>query len=450
MLVNKTKSPSRFQIFINPFVLAITLTFSIALIKGGATQWASLLWVGLTGISILLSSFFFETPARLRNLINHYFHSRSVQILAAFNIWCLFQYLSGISFDLASSFDHLLIGLGMMGLLTLWFFALVDSERLSQLFISIIAFATIQSLYGLWIYLGDINLLLWMQKQHYLDRPTGFFVNANHFAAYLVLSICLILSNVLANLIKTNTQPAKINPIFKLFDQFYSPQYLALGLLIFTLALTRSAGAIASLIVVLCLMSFHFALARKRLTRLFIAYSIGALVLFLILLGTDYDTLTNQIAELSHTISRRFELTKAAWEMLSEHWLLGVGGGSFYSHFSSYRSLEIGNSYYNYAHNDLLQFFIEYGIIGATLLFLFVFFSVRENVKTLTAKQSKMRITFSYVSIYGTVAVIIHSTVDFPLHLPGFAVLYLVIISANPILNSLHPIATKAQPDTRR
>jgi O-antigen ligase len=136
---------------------------------------------------------------------------------------------------------------------------------------------------------------------------------------------------------------------------------------------------------------------------------------------------------LSHTFYRRLELSKAAFIMLETTWLTGIGGGAFYSQFSPYRTLEIGNTYYNYAHNDILQFWIEYGLIGVSLLVLFLATLIRDNIRILSQSRSGIQATFAYASIYSTLAVAIHSLVDFPLHIPGFSVCYLVIISVNSL-----------------
>jgi len=131
--------------------------------------------------------------------------------------------------------------------------------------------------------------------------------------------------------------------------------------------------------------------------------------------------------------------------MLQSHWLTGVGGGAFYSQFSAFRDLSIGNNYYHYAHNDLLQLWIEYGLIGTVILCAFLITVLKENWRVLVRPKStskygnrsttSLQTTFALASLYCTLAVIIHSLVDFPLHLPGFSVAYLTLISANSLIS---------------
>ena len=73
----------------------------------------------------------------------------------------------------------------------------------------------------------------------------------------------------------------------------------------------------------------------------------------------------------------------ATWEMAQDKLWLGWGAGSFRYAFPNYQKAYpelwykryhnekgwIGRKFFRYAHNDLLQFLAEYGIIGCSLLF---------------------------------------------------------------------------------
>lgn len=405
----------------------------IVLVKGGATQWASFSWISLLCLCLALLIVLASPNQHKKHDVLEIFYLPAFQLLLLFHVWTTIQQLSGISLDQAASLEYLFLGLGITALLYLWRIAFREQIAIHQLFISLIVFTTIQSVYGVWVFAKEVNLLLWMPKLHYLDRPTGFFVNANHFAAYLVLTIILILSRNITSFLRRPSSKPRSSLLVGLLDSIYNPYNLALCLLLFTLILTKSIGAITSLGVVLILMATHLAVAKKQLKVLVGVLSLGVTMLGLTLLAVDYEIVSQEINGLTHTFTRRLELSKAAMSMLSEHWLLGIGGGAFYSQFSPFRTLEVGNSYYNYAHNDWLQFWIEYGIIGIVILICFVAVCIRSNLKILRSNTSSMQRTFALASLYATAALAIHSLVDFPLHIPGFAASYLVIISVNSI-----------------
>ncbi|RBP52948.1 O-antigen ligase family protein [Arenicella xantha] len=348
--------------------------------------------------------------------------------LILFQLWSLLQF-SLLSVDKTASLNQSMIGMGFTLLLTLWFFNIRLNKAMTALYACIVTFTTIQAGYGIWVFLSEANLLLWMPKLHYLDRPTGFFVNSNHFASYVVLAIIVCLSHSLAKAHRQHHQ----NIFATLSDAIYSPKLIILGFLLITLILTKSIGALVALSVVFSIMTLN--VIRKSRHKKSISFGLASLVLIAIaiLLTLDYSIIEDEISGFEHTFLRRVELSKAGFAMLKNNWLFGIGGGSFYSQFSQYRTLEIGNTYYNYAHNDFLQFWIEYGLLGVSLLTLFIITIVRDNLRVLADRTTTMKKTFAYASLYSIISVAIHSLVDFPLHMPGFAALFLVIISINSL-----------------
>lgn len=421
-------------------LLAIFLTLGITIIKAGALEWVSFTWVSLC--SLLLASIVLRgklLPISKNTLSTQFTIFAPAIFFISFQLWGLIQTFL-IAEDQTASLNSCINGFGFALLLNVWLYVIRHKKAFDWLYLSIISFVILQTVYGLWIFISNTNLLLWMPKLYYLDRPTGFFVNANHFAAYLVLSIILISSKTLVDL-GSKRPSAKHNnnsTIFSAVDALYSPKLIALGLLIVALITTKSIGALTAICVVIGAFSINFIRKSPYRFRLSLII-ISLIVIFLIgILSLDYSLIEEELLGLTHTFARRYELSKAAFVMLQDNWLTGIGGGSFYSQFSQYRNLEIGNSYYNYAHNDLIQFWIEYGVIGVTILTLFLCCIVRDNLKILQTRSSNMQKTFAYAAIYSIIAVLLHSLVDFPLHIPGFSILFLIIIS----LNSLYKMNT--------
>lgn len=423
-------------------LIAIGLTFGITLIKAGALAWVSLIWAAMCCLTFTFIVIFIKPTALSKNS----FKARLSIFLPAvffllFQLWALSQALL-FSPDKHASVNSSLIGIGYTALLSVWFYCVSHPKALNWLYLCIVSFTIIQTIYGLWIFFSNTDLLLWMPKLYYLDRPTGFFVNANHFAAYLTLCLILVLSNLIASINKnkrvSKKDAQKTNFLISLFEFLYSPKLIIVGLLVLTLIASKSIGAIIALMTVLAIMFINIVRQSPYKSWLISALiSITALSLIGFLL-IDYALIEDEILGLAHTFSRRYELTKTAFLMLQEHWFIGIGGGAFYSQFSQFRTLGIGNTFYNYAHNDLLQFWIEYGLVGVSLLALFIGAIIRDNITILKTTKITMQKTFAYASIYSIIAVTVHSLVDFPLHIPGFSVLFLVIIS----INSLHIMST--------
>ncbi len=422
--------------------LALFLTVSISLIKGGAPQWAAMVWVSLCALSLmafliphLFSSTHVEDKVRSESALSYISRIRltknllPIYLLVGFNGWTLLQ-LALLTKDKPASFEQLLISLGMMLLLALWSIAIRHTDAMRMLFFAVIATALFQSAYGQWSYLSDADKLLWMPKIYYLDRPTGTFVNANHLATYLLLAIIVFVSKIGTHL----TPSHKSHSMVRAFERIYSFKMIVLIFLLTTLIMTKSIGALVSAVVVLCIALLRAILISKKALNLIAMAGMVLIIVFGITLSLDYSVIETEITGLSHTFNRRLELSKASFSMLQHHWLTGIGGGAFYSQFSEFRTLSIGNTYYNYAHNDFIQFWVEYGIIGVCLLLSFIGAALYNNLRVLGHSKQGIEATFAYASLYGTLAVAVHSLVDFPLHIPGFSVFYLVLIS----INSLH------------
>lgn len=122
--------------------------------------------------------------------------------------------------------------------------------------------------------------------------------------------------------------------------------------------------------------------------------------------------------------------TKATWDMVKDSVLLGWGAGSFryifpiyqrqypnifYKSFRERKGGWFGRRVYHYAHNDILQFWAEYGAIGCGLLVLTFASLIYPLVKS----------TFYFpLSIFhlmvGAATIIAHAFFDFILNSPAF------------------------------
>ena len=384
-----------------------------------------------TIICILISAYSLVSKSTTQDFYK-FFSNKAIIALSFFLAWTLIQLCLPTTNDIDASTDSALLGLSFLGMLFLLSIALKSEKTLKHLFNGFIILALIHVIYGLYIYLSGENKLLWMDKVFYLDRPTGFFVHPNHFAAYISLS-ALLLGSCLLNENKGNLKSKKI---WLLLDNLFEPKFLILLVFLVTLLMTKSIGAIgAGIISVAGIIVINIIKSQLNKTNLII---IGLIVscLLLVVFSVDFNIIQKEASGFSHTFDRRIALSLASWDMLKDHWIFGVGGGSFYSSFSQYRNLDIGNTYYNYAHNDYLQFWIEYGIAGAVSLVAFIYLALRKNYKILKITNNKYQKSFAITSIVGTATLAIHSLVDFPLHIPAYSIFYLSILSVNLLVNN--------------
>ena len=202
----------------------------------------------------------------------------------------------------------------------------------------------------------DYSILL-LSKQ----RIFSLFFSPNLFAVYLIcllpLAYCLIAPEI----------PHKK----KMIDSWKSVLGL-LSLLLFLLCLflTRSIGAIASLVIgfLLFLVIFYGSM-RKRikvlsLLALGIVFVFGALIVW-----SRFDYFFNLLHPENSVVQRLF-YWQTTLKVIKNNWLWGVGPGNFrffYTHYMNPLATET-----RFAHNLFLQIFAETGVVGFTGFLLFI------------------------------------------------------------------------------
>ncbi|MFN3586781.1 MAG: O-antigen ligase family protein, partial [Moraxellaceae bacterium] len=104
----------------------------------------------------------------------------------------------------------------------------------------------------------------------------------------------------------------------------------------------------------------------------------------------------------------------------------GSGAGSFASQFPAYRSADIG-AFFDFAHNDYLQLLGEYGLIGGLLFASIALLSLHSAIQAQRQRRTPLLRGMGFASMMGIISLLIHSTVDFNLHLPANAMLFTML-----------------------
>ena len=302
-------------------------------------------------------------------------------------------------------------------LLIVWSFLLSGA---SMAFVAIL-----QKLYG-------TNKILWLVDVAN-QNPWGTFAYRNQAAAFLIL--VLIISGLLYfSYIRSVAGKLKQD----------GPQLLLI-LIIFLLqgsiwlSLSRG-GIILSLLtlfafLILALTSTSLSHSKynvkKGLTRFLI---LGVLSCLFVSILSDWEEMEkrwNHFQKITFDLKNydRALSTKATFEMSQDRLIFGWGGGSFRYIFPiyqrDYNSLWhysyhptggwYGRRFYSYAHNDLVQFLAEYGILGS--IFLAAMFGcllpIILNLSSLCWRSG----LFFFI---GLLAIIVHNFVDFIFSSPSY------------------------------
>jgi O-antigen ligase len=297
------------------------------------------------------------------------------------------------------------------------------------LFLAVQAFGTLQGwrgfvwfgmffgflvcLFGILQHLTFNGKLYWFREMHYGGIPFGPYVNRNHFAGFVELVLPLALVPLVLGRVRRERWPVvglfAIVPIGALF-------------------LSVSRGGIVSFGVELAVLALVMIRQRTAGKQLFA----GAAVLLMALLMVSWLGVGQLLQRFSTfqsleaTAGKRASMRHDTWQIFLQHPIAGTGLGTLQIVYPPYESLYDGKIV-NHTHNDYLEALAETGILGGLCCawFLGVLFS--ESLKRLGQDNNSFVGTLQLSGLVACVGFLVHSLVDFNLHIPSNAFLFFLM-----------------------
>jgi len=280
-------------------------------------------------------------------------------------------------------------------------------ERIRRIALVIVGMGTLLSIMGLIQYLGGRSL----------SSVSATYVNKSHFAGYLELVIPLSLGMLLI--------PAD------------KGKKIILGycsiIMVVALALTMSRGGwtgfVGSLLVMGILLSTKGFYPKRLWTPLSFVLIIGFI---LAIIGTNplikrFST-TKELTSGPLDYNSRIRAWQGTIQMIKDHPFLGTGIGTFVTAFPRYRPAGLSGLWIS-AHNDYLETISETGIFAIGIIIWLIFNILRAGFKTFFKTRSSFKQGITLGAMAGIVAILIHSFVDFNLHIPANAILFTVVVA---------------------
>ena len=251
-----------------------------------------------------------------------------------------------------------------------------------------------------------------------LDSGYGQFINRNHFAFLMELTLGLTLGLMLGG--------DRNRERWLSYAAVSVPLWLAL-------VLSNSRGGLFSM---LCLGLFvawlrqsarSEQLRRTRLVRAALALCLLAvLIAGSVWVGGDplvsrLETVSDEVTSPTQAGVRRTEVWRATWNLIEDHWLAGVGFGGYWAAIPEYHYAS-GQLIPQEAHNDYLEILASGGVIGAGLFAWFVLAFVRCARRRLRHAEAWQRAA-RLGALAGLFAVAVHSFFDFGLHITANALI---------------------------
>lgn len=256
--------------------------------------------------------------------------------------------------------------------------------------------------------------IYWFQKLTAGGDPFGPFVNRNHFAGFAELTIPVGLSLLIFRGLRRDTFPlAGLLTV------------VPMGALI----LSGSRGGIVSFAFELAVVGL-IARSRKRGAeppRLAALALVGLAALGLIgWLGASraierFSTL--HAGDVS--LARRGTMVRGATHIFLHYPLAGCGLGSLVAVYPKFETFYDG-LVVDHVHNDYMELLAEMGLLGALCGGAFLWILFRDAKKCWAAEQGHFSRAIHAAGICAVCGLLLHSTVDFNLHIPSNALLFLL------------------------
>ena len=377
-------------------------------------------------------------------------------LLSLAQVWVAVQWLAGISVDVGETFGYLILGCAY-SLLFLLVLDLFRTRRRLTLLLTVLTLSGLaQAFFGSFMTLSGIEWQLFAAPGAGGD-VRGPFVNRTHLAGYLEMTLACGLGLLMA---LREGQPWSWR---RLPDLLIGPKLrirLALVVMVIALVMSHSRMGNSAFFTSLLLIGGLFVLANPQ-HRLRNGLLLASLLLIDLLIVSQFFGLDKLKARLEQTqfedlvvngeVVRhenvdRDDILVYAWPQWRERPWVGFGAGTFETSFPRYPGADV-TGHVDHAHNDVLQFAIEFGLIGLLPLGLFVLWSLALALRALWWRESLYRSGVGLGVAVGILSLLIHSLSDFNLQIPANAATF-VTLCAIAVLARHHP--TSAGPGKAR
>ena len=246
----------------------------------------------------------------------------------------------------------------------------------------------------------------------------GQFLNKNHFAYLMEMAFGLGIGLILAR----GVRPDRV----MLYAALMFPIWIAL-------VLSNSRGGILAMLTQVLIAALWFVRPRVALRAAVLAGIVVAVLLGTLWVGgdrlaTNIESATTDFSgDTTRDNASRNEIWRATLKMFAAHPIAGAGLGGYWIAITAFHDAS-GTLTPQEAHNDYLELLSSGGVIGLAIGIWFavnVIRVVRKNLKNDRGRIHALR----YGAILGLAGVVVHSLVDFGLHMIGNAVVFMVLIA---------------------
>ncbi|HWG58338.1 MAG TPA: O-antigen ligase family protein [Candidatus Acidoferrales bacterium] len=282
------------------------------------------------------------------------------------------------------------------------------------------------SLFGIVQHFTSHGTIYWLKELNAGGDPFGPYVNRNHFAGFVELTAPVGLALMVFRGVRRDVFPlAAVLTI------------LPVGALI----LSGSRGGIAAFAfqigVLVLLARGQRAMDGSRMVPIGIVV-LAALVLIAWLGAGKAIERFSEMRPGEPSLSRRGTMLVDTLHIFRDHPFLGTGLGTMVAVYPTYETAYDGHMV-DHVHNDYAEGLAEMGILGGACGLLFLWLLLRDARRAFEAEQGHFSRAIHAAGIVAVAGLLFHSFLDFNLHIPANAMLFLVLA----YLATREPVASR-------
>ena len=291
----------------------------------------------------------------------------------------------------------------------------------------VMSFGFLVAIFGILQHLTFNGKLYWFREMHYGGIPFGPYVNRNHFAGFteLVIPVALV--------------PLVLGKVRR--ERWFAVAIFAL-LPIGALFLSASRGGMLSFAAEIGVLALLMVLRRAG-GRHVLAGGVVLLLAFLLVSWLGVRQILERFSSMQSlevTVGKRATMRQDAWHMFRDHPWTGTGLGTLPLVFPAYESLYDGKIV-NHAHNDYLEMLADTGLAGALCCTWYLGALFFVSLKQLLVTDNSFAAALHLSGLVACCGFLVHSLVDFNLHMPGNALLFFLMA----LLSTAHILPAPAK-----
>jgi putative inorganic carbon (hco3(-)) transporter len=404
--------------------------------------WLWLAWLGWIALHLL------PLPATLLRALSpasHALHAAAAQLNGLEPLYTL-------SILPSATVDHLVLSASYAALFWLVLVTVAqDRPRQRMLLNTLLLAGLAQALYGTLMTLSGAEYGFLERKVYGLGEATGTFVNRNHLAGYLEVTLCAGLALILADL-RPRPEAGWRQHLERLVELAMSRRLRVRAMLIVMvigLVLTESRMGNMAFFATLALCgSLYIFLRHKQyfLRSLLLFASIFAVDLLIVSEQFGLERVAARMETIEEDSAQRLAVLPELKPVLDAFLWTGAGPGAYAAASSPYRTDAV-QRHFDHPHNDHLEFIIETGVIGYGLLVLLGSVVLAHGFLVVRRRHDTMACALGIVGPMALVTLTLHGFTDFNLRIPAVAATLIALLAVSLSCSSANSAQRSAAAD---